>query len=150
MSHACLDMIHNLEEISRDDVTIAGGKGANIGELMHAGLLVPPGFVLLTPAYHLFIESNKIQGEIERLTSQIKLADPGWTPVFPLVSGIVLEIGGQLSHGAIVAREYAVPAVVNVQGAMRCIQDGQMITVDGTHGRVYVDEGASSEQYSLP
>jgi rifampicin phosphotransferase len=64
--------------------------------------------------------------------------DPGWTPVFPLVSGIVLEIGGQLSHGAIVAREYAVPAVVNVQGAMRCIQDGQMITVDGTHGRVYI------------
>ena len=64
--------------------------------------------------------------------------DPGWTPVFPLVSGIVLEIGGQLSHGAIVAREYAVPAVVNVQGAMSSIQDGQMITVDGTHGRVYV------------
>jgi phosphoenolpyruvate-protein kinase (PTS system EI component) len=73
-------------------------------------------------------------------------ADPGWTPVFPLVSGIVLEIGGQLSHGAIVAREYAVPAVVNVQGAMRSIQDGQMITVDGTHGRVYLDEGASSGQ----
>jgi phosphoenolpyruvate-protein kinase (PTS system EI component) len=66
-------------------------------------------------------------------------ADPGWTPVFPLVSG-------QLSHGAIVAREYAVPAVVNVQGAMRSIQDGQMITVDGTHGRVYLDEGASSGQ----
>lgn len=70
--------------------------------------------------------------------------DPGWTPVFPLVSGIVLEIGGQLSHGAIVAREYAVPAVVNVQGAMRSIQDGQMITVDGTHGRVYLDEVGSS------
>lgn len=64
--------------------------------------------------------------------------DPGWTPVFPLVSGIVLEIGGQLSHGAIVAREYGVPAVVNVQGAMGCIQDGQMITVDGAHGYVYV------------
>ena len=66
--------------------------------------------------------------------------DPGWTPVFPLVSGIVLEIGGQLSHGAIVAREYGIPAVVNVQGAMQTIQNGQMITVDGTNGRIYVDE----------
>jgi rifampicin phosphotransferase len=69
--------------------------------------------------------------------------DPGWTPVFPLVSGIVLEIGGQLSHGAIVAREYAIPAVINVQGAMSNIHDGQIIVVDGTNGRVYLDEIAS-------
>ncbi|HET9921846.1 MAG TPA: PEP-utilizing enzyme, partial [Ktedonobacteraceae bacterium] len=66
--------------------------------------------------------------------------DPGWTPVFPLISGVVLEIGGQLSHGAIVAREYALPAVVNVQGAMQHIKDGQMIVVDGTNGRVYLDD----------
>ena len=65
--------------------------------------------------------------------------DPGWTPVFPLVSGLVLEIGGQLSHGAIVAREYGIPAVLNVQGAMRRIQDGQVITVDGDTGRVFID-----------
>ncbi len=69
-------LVCRLQEISRDDVAIAGGKGANIGELMHAGLLVPPGFVLLTSAYHLFIESNKIQREIEQLTSQITLTDP--------------------------------------------------------------------------
>ena len=68
--------------------------------------------------------------------------DPGWTPVFPLVSGVVLEIGGQLSHGAIVAREYAIPAVVNVQGAMQHIKDGQMIVVDGTNGRIYLEEPA--------
>jgi pyruvate,water dikinase len=68
--------------------------------------------------------------------------DPGWTAVFPLVSGIVLEIGGQLSHGAIIAREYAIPAVINVQGAMQRIRDGQMIMVDGTSGRVYLDEEA--------
>jgi rifampicin phosphotransferase len=66
--------------------------------------------------------------------------DPGWTPVFPLVSGIVLEIGGQLSHGAIIAREYAIPAVINVQGAMSSIRDGQTIIVDGTSGCVYLDE----------
>lgn len=68
--------------------------------------------------------------------------DPDWTAVFPLVSGIVLEIGGQLSHGAIIAREYAIPAVINVQGAMQRIRDGQTITVDGTSGRVYLDEEA--------
>jgi rifampicin phosphotransferase len=60
--------------------------------------------------------------------------DPGWTPVFPLVSGIVLEIGGQLSHGAIIAREYGIPAVVNVPGAMRLIQDEQTVEVDGSKG----------------
>jgi rifampicin phosphotransferase len=64
--------------------------------------------------------------------------DPGWTPVFPLVSGLVLEVGGQLSHGAIIAREYGLPAVINVPGAMHFIQDGQTIEVDGNSGRVYL------------
>lgn len=65
--------------------------------------------------------------------------DPGWTPIFPLVSGIVLEIGGQLSHGAIIAREYGIPAVINAQGALHNIRDGQTIVVDGTLGRVYME-----------
>lgn len=66
--------------------------------------------------------------------------DPGWTPVFPLVSGIVLEIGGQLSHGAIIAREYGIPAVINAQGALHNIRDGQTIVVDGTLGYVYLED----------
>ena len=65
--------------------------------------------------------------------------DPGWTPVFPLVSGLVLEVGGQLSHGAIIVREYGIPEVINIPGAMLFIQDGQMIEVDGSSGRVYLD-----------
>ncbi len=69
-----------------------------------------------------------------------RATDPGWTPVFPLVSGLVLEVGGQLSDGAIVAREYGIPAVVNVSGAMSAIRTGQMVTVDGTRGRVYLDD----------
>ena len=80
--------------------------------------------------------------DVSRLTSEdilvTQATDPGWTPIFPLVKGIVLEVGGQLSHGAIVAREYGVPAVVNVQGALHRIQDGQFITVDGTQGHVYL------------
>lgn len=68
-----------------------------------------------------------------------RATDPGWTPLFPLVGGLVLEVGGQLSHGAIVAREYGVPAVVNVQGATWRIQDGQTVTVAGTEGCVYLE-----------
>ncbi len=64
--------------------------------------------------------------------------DPGWTPVFSIIGGAVLEIGGMLSHGAIVAREYGLPAVVNIPQAMQLIQDGQRVTVDGTRGRVVV------------
>lgn len=65
-----------------------------------------------------------------------RATDPGWTPVFSTIGGAVLEIGGLLSHGAIVAREYELPAVVNVPQATRRIVDGQRITVDGTTGRV--------------
>ncbi len=63
--------------------------------------------------------------------------DPGWTPVFPLAAGLILVYGGQLSHGAIVAREYGVPAVVNVAEAMTRLQEGMVVTVDGSSGRVY-------------
>lgn len=62
--------------------------------------------------------------------------DPGWTAVFPLASGLVIEVGGQLSHAAIVAREYGIPAVINLPGAMQAIRDGQLLEVDGTLGRV--------------
>lgn len=64
--------------------------------------------------------------------------DPGWTPVFPLVGGLVLVYGGQLSHGAIVAREYGVPAVVSVAEAMTRLQEGMMVTVDGSNGRITI------------
>jgi pyruvate,water dikinase len=68
-----------------------------------------------------------------------RATDPGWTPLFPLVAGLVIEVGGQLSHAAIVAREYGVPAVVNVRDATRRIREGQTIVVDGTAGRVWLE-----------
>ncbi|MGH2523061.1 MAG: PEP/pyruvate-binding domain-containing protein, partial [Anaerolineales bacterium] len=68
-----------------------------------------------------------------------RATDPGWTPAFSLISGLVLEVGGQLSHGAIVAREYGLPAVVNVPEATRRIQEGQILVVDGSAGRVYLN-----------
>lgn len=60
--------------------------------------------------------------------------DPGWTPLFFTASGLVMEMGGPMSHGAIVAREYGIPAVVGVSGAIERITTGQQITVDGSRG----------------
>lgn len=62
--------------------------------------------------------------------------DPAWTPLFLNVSAIVMETGGQLSHGAIVAREYGIPAVVNVQGLFSIVNNGDIIIVDGDNGEI--------------
>jgi pyruvate,water dikinase len=62
--------------------------------------------------------------------------DPGWTPLFLSAAGLVMEMGGAMSHGAVVAREYGIPAVVGVAGASEHIQDGETITVDGSQGTV--------------
>ncbi len=64
--------------------------------------------------------------------------DPGWTPLFPLAAGLVTEVGGLMTHGAVVAREYGIPAVVGVDGATRYIKDGQRVRVDGTRGFVEI------------
>ena len=66
--------------------------------------------------------------------------DPGWGPVFPLIKGLVLERGGLLSHGAILAREFGIPSVVGVKDAMRLITDGRLLEVDGNLGRVHLVE----------
>ena len=62
--------------------------------------------------------------------------DPGWTPLFLRASAIIMETGGYLSHGSIVAREYGIPAVANVPGILGALEDGERITVDGSGGRV--------------
>lgn len=64
--------------------------------------------------------------------------DPGWTPLFLRASAVVTEMGGYLSHGAIVAREYGLPAVVNVPGLLRTVRSGQHLVVDGDAGTVTV------------
>jgi pyruvate,water dikinase len=62
--------------------------------------------------------------------------DPGWTPLFLTAGGLVMEMGGPMSHGAIVAREYGIPAVVGVPDATERLETGQRITVDGSEGIV--------------
>jgi phosphohistidine swiveling domain-containing protein len=65
--------------------------------------------------------------------------DPGWTPLFLTAGGLVMEMGGPMSHGAIVAREYGIPAVVGVPDATDLIKTGRRITVDGSAGEVTPD-----------
>jgi pyruvate,water dikinase len=60
--------------------------------------------------------------------------DPGWTPLFLTAGGLVMEMGGMMSHGAVVAREYGIPAVVGVSGATEQIASGQRLIVDGSAG----------------
>jgi rifampicin phosphotransferase len=65
--------------------------------------------------------------------------DPGWTPLFLTAGGLVMEMGGAMSHGAVVAREYGIPAVVGVPDATGRIATGQRITVDGSAGKITLD-----------
>jgi pyruvate,water dikinase len=72
------------------------------------------------------------QGEI----MVVSFTDIGWTPYFSLIAGLVTEIGSPLSHGAVVAREYGVPAVVSAKGARTFIKTGDMVALDGARGTV--------------
>lgn len=64
--------------------------------------------------------------------------DPGWTPVFLKIKGLITETGGILSHGAVVSREYGIPAVTGVKNAMKFLKDGDTVVLDGNSGKVYV------------
>ncbi|MGQ7887192.1 phosphoenolpyruvate synthase [Paenibacillus sp. WC2504] len=64
--------------------------------------------------------------------------DPGWTPLFVSIKGLVTEVGGLMTHGAVIAREYGLPAVVGVEDATKLIKDGQRIRVHGTEGYIEI------------
>ena len=64
--------------------------------------------------------------------------DPSWTPLFVGIKGLVTEVGGLMTHGAVIAREYGLPAVVGVERATQLIRDGQQIRVHGTDGYIEI------------
>ncbi len=100
-----------------------------------AGVVTGPARVVLRPQ-----EGQRI------LPGEILIApftDPGWTPYFLAAAGIVMDVGGILSHGSIVAHEYGIPAVVNVGSATRNIATGQIVRVEGDSGVVTVLETPS-------
>jgi phosphohistidine swiveling domain-containing protein len=104
-------------------------EGAMRGSPASPGTVTAPARVLLSP------HGARLEpGEILVAPS----TDPGWTPLFLTAGGLVMEMGGMMSHGAVVAREYGIPAVVGVPGATEQIETGATITVDGSAGVVSI------------
>lgn len=117
--------------ILADGQEVVGDRGAEL-----RGIGCSPGMVEGTARVLLDLsDASSLQ------TGEILVAphtDPGWTPLFLSCKAVVTEIGGFLSHGATVAREYGIPAVVNVQDATTKIQTGDQIRVNGTNGLVTI------------
>jgi pyruvate,water dikinase len=70
--------------------------------------------------------------------------DPSWTPLFLTAVGLVMETGGMMTHGAVVAREYGIPAIVGVDRATQRLKTGQLIRIDGSSGRITLLEEEAS------
>ena len=109
----------------RDDVP----AGALVGLPVSAGTVEGRARVILDMA-----EADLEAGDI-LVTAH---TDPSWSPLFVGITGLVTEVGGQMTHGAVIAREYGLPAVVGVEQATRLIRDGQRIRVHGTDGYVEI------------
>jgi rifampicin phosphotransferase len=109
----------------RDDVP----TGALVGLPVSAGTIEGRARVILDMA-----EADLEPGDI-LVTAY---TDPSWTPLFVAIAGLVTEVGGLMTHGAVIAREYGLPAVVGVEQATRLIRNGQRIRVHGTDGYVEI------------
>jgi pyruvate,water dikinase len=109
----------------RDDVP----AGALVGLAVSAGVIEGRARVI-----HDMAEADLETGDI-LVTA---CTDPSWTPLFVGIKGLVTEVGGLMTHGAVIAREYGLPAVVGVEHATRLIRDGQRIRVHGTDGYVEI------------
>ena len=112
-------------EYRRDDVP----AGALVGLPVSAGVIEGRARVILDMA-----QADLEPGDI-LVTAY---TDPSWTPLFVAITGLVTEVGGLMTHGAVIAREYGLPAVVGVVDATRLIPDGQRIRVHGTDGYVEI------------
>jgi pyruvate,water dikinase len=100
------------------------------------GVVTAPARVVLDPH-----TARLAPGEILVAPS----TDPGWTPLFLIAGGLVMEMGGAMAHGAIVAREYGIPAVVGVPQAIERISTGKSITVDGTAGTIVIEPSTEED-----
>ncbi len=101
-----------------------------------SGVAVSPG-VATGPA-RVILRSDADERVLPGEVLVAPFTDPGWTPYFLSAAAIVMDQGGLLSHGSIIAREYGIPAVVNVGPATRIVRTGQTLRVDGNRGRVTV------------
>ena len=115
------------------------GDGAIVGSPVSPGVVEGTVRVVLDPN-----QSQLAHGEILVCPG----TDPAWTPLFLTAGGLVMEVGGMMSHGSVVAREYGIPAVVGVHQATTRLKTGQRIRVDGSGGQVVVLKEKSKIQKS--
>jgi pyruvate,water dikinase len=120
--------------ITSDGEIVAGKyKRENLPPNAIPGLAVSSGVIEGTARVILNLEDADLQkGDILVTT----FTDPSWTPLFVSISGLITEVGGLMTHGAVIAREYGIPAVVCLENATQLIKDRQRIRVNGTEGYV--------------
>ncbi|WP_316835469.1 phosphoenolpyruvate synthase [Pedobacter nutrimenti] len=123
--------------VMTSDGEIISGKynHENLPPKAIAGLAVSSGVIEGRARVILNMEDADLENGDILVTS---FTDPSWTPLFVSINGLVTEVGGLMTHGAVIAREYGLPAVVGVENATRLIQDGQRIRVNGTDGYVEI------------
>ena len=80
-------------------------------------------------------EAGKIKAGEILVTRQ---TDPGWAMLFPIIGGLIVERGGALSHGAIVAREFGIPAVIGIEGITEILHDNDEVILDGDLGKIQI------------
>ncbi|MFN6539148.1 MAG: phosphoenolpyruvate synthase [Nostoc sp. EkiNYC01] len=122
--------------ITSDGEIIAGKyKRENLPAEAIIGLPVSSGVIEGRARVILNMEDADLEDGDILVTS---FTDPSWTPLFVSIKGLVTEVGGLMTHGAVIAREYGLPAVVGVDNATKLIDDGQRIRVNGTDGYVEI------------
>ena len=122
--------------ITSDGEIIAGEyKRENLPADVIVGLPVSSGVIEGRARVILNMEDADLEDGDILVTS---FTDPSWTPLFVSIKGLVTEVGGLMTHGAVIAREYGLPAVVGVENATKLIRDGQRIRVHGTEGYVEI------------
>ncbi|GGK92855.1 rifamycin-inactivating phosphotransferase [Nocardia jinanensis] len=122
--------------LTSDGETLAGAyRRADLPPGALAGMAVSAG----TVEGRARVVSDMAQADLEPGDILVTAyTDPSWTPLFVAIEGLVTEVGGLMTHGAVIAREYGLPAVVGVEHATRLIRDGQRIRVHGTDGYVEI------------
>ncbi|MED1557009.1 phosphoenolpyruvate synthase [Bacillus paramycoides] len=122
--------------ITSDGEIITGKyKRENLPAEAIVGLPVSSGVIEGRARVILSMEDANLEDGDILVTS---FTDPGWTPLFVSIKGLVTEVGGLMTHGAVIAREYGLPAVVGVEHATKLIKDGQRIRVHGTEGYIEI------------
>lgn len=120
---------------SDGEIIVGKYKRENLPDKALVGLPVSLGIIEGRARVILNMEEANLETGDILVTS---FTDPSWTPLFVSIKGLVTEVGGLMTHGAVIAREYGLPAVVGVENATKQIKDGQKIRVNGTEGYVQI------------